>query len=119
MKKDLLLLTILLVCAITICSCALFREQLDRMSGFSSYLKETETQIRMDNWQEAETSLNKAMKAWWRVKPYLQVDIDHDYVKDIETGFMRLRGYIATQTKADSLALILLLQDNWRNIGSM
>lgn len=117
MKKDLLLLTIVLTCAILVGSCALFREQLDKMSGFSSYLKETEIQIRMDDWQGAETSLNKAMQAWWRVKPYLQVDIDHDY--DIETGFMQLRGYIATQTKADSLALIILLQDNWRNIGSM
>lgn len=119
MKKYLMLLTILLACSIMVCSCALFRKQLDKMSGFSNYLKETEDHIRIGNWHEAEISLNQAMRAWKRVKPYLQLDIDHDYVKDIETDFLRLQGNIQTGAKSDSLALILVLQDNWRNIGSM
>ncbi|MGE5606102.1 MAG: DUF4363 family protein [Bacteroidota bacterium] len=118
MKKYLLFLA-LLICSITACSCALFRQPLDKMSRFSSYLKETELYIRKDQWNQAAASLSKASKAWKQVKPYLQVDIDHDYVNDIETDFIRLRGNIETEAKSDSLALILVIQDNWRNIGSM
>lgn len=119
MKKYLLLLIILLTCTIIACSCALFRDQLDKMSGFSNYLEATEDYIRKGAWDEAGISLGKAMKAWKQVKPYLQIDIDHDYVNDIETDFIRLRGHIETEAKPDSLALILVIQDNWKNIGSM
>ncbi len=119
MKKYLLLPAILLSCSIIACSCALFRGQLDKMSGFSNYLQATEDHIRTEAWDEAGISLAKAMKAWEQVKPYLQIDIDHDYVNDIETDFLRLRGNIETEAKPDSLALILVLQDHWRNIGSM
>lgn len=119
MKKYLLLPIILLTCSIIVCSCALFRDQLDKRSGFSNYLEVTEDYIREGAWEEAGISLAKAMKAWERVKPYLQVDIDHDYVKEIETGFIRLGAYIETEAKPNSLTQILVLQDNWRNIGSM
>ncbi len=119
MQRYLLFLVILLGCAIMACSCALFRQPLDKMSGFSTHLKETERYIRKDDWDKAAISLKKATKAWKQIKPILQVDIDHDYVNDIEGDFIRLRGNIETNEKPDSLALILLLQDNWRNIGSM
>lgn len=119
MQKYLLFLTLLLSCTIAICSCALFRQPLDKMSGFSNYLKETEGHIRKDEWNQAAISLRKAMKAWEQVKPYLQIDIDHDYVNDIEADFIRLGGNIETGEKPNSLALIQLLQDNWRKIGSM
>jgi len=118
-KKHLLRLIILLTCSLMACSCALFRDQLDKKSGFSNYLQATEDHIRNEAWDEAGISLGKAMKAWKQVKPYLQIDIDHDYVNDIETDFIRLRGNIETKAKPDSLALILVIQDNWRNIGSM
>lgn len=118
MKKFVLFL-LLLGCTITFSSCALFRQPLDKTSGFSNYLKETERHIRKDDWHGAAISLQKATKAWKRIKPYLQIDIDHDYVNDIEGDFIRLRGNIETKEKPNSLSLILLLQDNWRNIGSM
>ena len=119
MKKLGLLLLIILWCAVTVSSCAFFRGQLDRMSGFSNYLEETERYIRNEQWQKAAVSLDKATKAWYRIKPYLQVDIDHDYVNDIEADFIRLRGNIETGEKPNSLALVLLIRNNWRNIGSM
>lgn len=119
MKKFVLFLLILLGCTITVCSCALFRQPLDKTSGFSNYLKETERHIRKDEWNKAAVSLEKATKAWKQIKPYLQIDIDHDYVNDIEGDFLRLRGNIETNEKPNSLSLILLLQDYWRNIGSM
>lgn len=119
MKKYLLFLIPLVTCSIMVSSCALLRQPLDKMSGFSNYLKETELHIRKNEWNQAAANLTKASKAWKQVKPYLQVDIDHDYVNDIETDFIRLRGNIETEAKPDSLALILLIQDNWKNIGSM
>jgi uncharacterized protein YxeA len=119
LRSSLLLPALLLTSMITICSCALFRQPLDKISGFSSYLRETERYIRTDEWSKAEVSLKQAAKTWKRLKPYLQIDIDHDYVKEIESNFVLLRGNIETKAKPNSLALILLLQDNWKNIDSM
>lgn len=114
-----LLPVVLVGCMLFASSCALFRQPLDRMSGFSVYLQQVEKGVRKEDWTGAAAGLNKAVKAWLQVKPFLQVDIDHDYVNNIEADFIRLRGNIETQEKTNSLGLILLIQDNWRNIDSM
>lgn len=119
MQKRISLFVLLLICSSLICSCALFRKPLDNWSGFSGYLKETENNIRNERWERAALSLKDAAKAWRKVKPFLQVDIDHDYVNDIENDFIRLRGTIETKEKPNSLSYILLIQDTWRNIGVM
>jgi hypothetical protein len=119
LQKRIFFFVLLLICSTLICSCALFRKPLDNWSGFSRHLKETENQIRNERWDRAALSLKDATKAWRKVKPFLQVDIDHDYVKDIENDFMRLKGTVETKEKPNSLSYILLIQDNWRNIGVM
>jgi hypothetical protein len=100
-------------------SCALLVKPLDERTGFSQYLRQTETSIRNDNWKNAAANLEEAKKAWKKIKPLLQVDIDHDYVKGIEDGFQQLDAYLFTKNKANALASILLLQSTWRNIGSL
>jgi hypothetical protein len=110
---------LLLIGCLTLSSCALFRQPLDKWSHFSDHLEKTERMIRSEKWQGAAESLQKAKTAWKQVKPFLQVDIDHDYVNNIEADFIRLRGNIETKDKSDSLENILLIRDNWKNIGSM
>lgn len=111
----LLLTTILL----NTCSCGLLRKPLDNRSGFSKNLKQTENYIRNEDWGNAKSSLEYSEKTWKQIKPILQVDIDHDYINDIEDDFIKLEGYIDTKEKPDSLASILLIQDSWKNIGSL
>ena len=111
----LLLTTILL----NTCSCGLLRKPLDNRSGFSKHLKQTENYIRNEDWGNAKSSLEYSEKTWKQIKPILQVDIDHDYVNDIEKDFIKLEGYIDTKEKPDSLTSILLIQDTWKNIGSL
>lgn len=110
---------LVLVCALVLCSCALFRETLDKKSGFSKYLKETESSIRQEEWISANKSLQASQKAWKKLKPIMQIDIDHDYVNDIENSFVMLKAYIEIEEKAQSLATILLIQKNWESIGEM
>ena len=119
MKKGYMFLIILLSCSMLACSCALLRQPLDKASGFSGYLKQTEAEIRSARWTAAMESLNKSIRAWYQVKPYLQIDIDHDYINEIEADFIRLRSGIETRSIPDSLVSVLLIQDNWRDIGSM
>lgn len=64
-------------------------------------------------------SLEQALETWSRIKPILQIDIDHDYVNEIEDKFTLLEGYLETQDKSNSLANILLLRKNWEKIGEM
>ena len=88
-------------------------------SGFSSYLIEAESLIRKEDWKNAKTNIEIAQRTWKQLKPLLQIDIDHDYVNDIENNFTILKGYIESKEKSDSLITVLLLQELWKNIGQM
>lgn len=112
-------LAVVLIGTLVLSSCSLFREALDKRSGLSEYLQNTENSIRQEEWQEALQSLRTSQKAWKKVKPFMQVDVDHDYINDIEDNFVSLEAFIASQDMALSLQAILLLQKNWESIGEM
>ncbi|MGI6492043.1 MAG: DUF4363 family protein [Pelotomaculum sp.] len=118
LKKLIYIILIALVLA-AISSCALLQKPLDKRTGFSNYLKETENHIRSEDWVQAKTSLGEANNTWLKLKPLMQVDIDHDYVNSIEENFVRLKGYIDTEDVEDALVTILLIQSDWENIGSL
>lgn len=101
------------------CSCAFFKKPIDKRTGFSNYLKQTEKYIQKEEWEKAKLSLEDSKKSWKQLKPLLQVDIDHDYVNNIEEDFVKLDGYVEVQEKGNSLATILLVEDAWDNIGSL
>ncbi|MGE5558684.1 MAG: DUF4363 family protein [Bacillota bacterium] len=82
-------------------------------------MKTTEYSIRNNDWVKAAANLKDAQKVWKKIKPIMQIDIDHDYVNDIENNFAILKGYIETQEKSQALAFILLIQEDWENIGAM
>lgn len=118
MKKILyILLTIGILT--NICSCGLLQKPIDSRTGFSNHLEQTENSIRGEDWEKAKVSLEESKKAWKKVKPLFQIDIDHDYVNNIEEDFVKLDGYIDTKEKANSLATILLVKNTWENIGSL
>lgn len=119
MKKKILYIILIAGILTNTCSCALLQKPLDKRTGFSNHLKQTEDYIRSEDWEKAKTSLENSEKTWRKLKPLLQVDIDHDYINNIEEDFVKLYGYIDTKEKADSLATILLVQDTWDNIGSL
>ncbi len=113
------LLYALIVLSVLLCCCAPLRRPIDIRSGFSAHLRATEEGIRSQDWDRAIESLEASVAAWKGIKPYLQLDIDHDYINDIEASFVLLGGYLESGEKAHSLELILLIQDTWENIGSM
>lgn len=119
MKKRSVAVMITLTILINICSCGIINKPVDKKTGFSDYLKQTELNIRRENWIEAKTSISEAQKVWKKVKPILQIDIDHDYINNMEDDFIKLNAYIDTKEKADSLATIMLIKDTWDNIGSL
>jgi len=119
MKRFVVMCLIFSMAIMALSSCAIFRKPIDNWANFSGYLKETEEYIRQEKWPNALESLEKAHEAWLKIKPIMQVDIDHDYVNDMEEDFTVLKGYIETKEKSDSLATVLLLQKTWKNIGEM
>lgn len=119
MLKKLIYLLLIALVLTTVSSCALLQKPLDKRTGFSNYLKETENHIRSKDWVQAKTSLEEANNTWHKLKPLMQVDIDHDYVNNIEENFIRLKGYIDAQEEDDALVTILLIQSDWENIGSL
>lgn len=119
MFKKVLYIALITCILTTTSSCALLQKPIDNRTGFSSHLKETENFIRSENWEKAKTSLEDSRKTWKQLKPMLQIDIDHDYVNNIEEGFVKLDGFIDAREKGNSLATILLIEDEWDNIGSL
>jgi len=111
---------ILLVSIATLtCSCSLLSKPLGKRTGFSEYLNQLEENIRSEKWDMAKTNLEDSKKAWKKLKPLLQIDIDHDFVYDMENGLVKLEAYIDTKQKPDSLSTILLIKDIWQNIGTL
>ena len=119
MIKKVLYIILIVGILTNICSCALLQKPIDKRTGFSNHLKQTENNIRSEDWEKAKTSLEQSKNTWEKVKPLLQIDIDHDYVNNIEEDFVKLHGYIDTKEKANSLATILLVENTWENIGSL
>jgi hypothetical protein len=119
LRKYLFLLIFLCTFLFLAPSCTPVKKPLDRRTEFSKYLSNTEDDIRKEDWKNAFNNLENSKKAWRKIKPFLQLDIDHDYVNDIENNFTLLKGYIETKDKSNSLATILLIKENWENIGQM
>lgn len=119
MTKKIMYVVLVSCVFINICSCALFQKPIDNRTGFSNHLKQTKSSIQNEDWKNAKESLDESKKAWKKLKPLLQIDIDHDYVNRIEEDFTKLEGYIETKEKANSLSTILLVENTWKNIGSL
>lgn len=119
MHKKAIIVCLLLSSLITLSACGLVKKPLDERTGFTDNLNQLEDHIRNDEWEEARMSLDKSKVAWKNLKPLIQIDIDHDYVNEIEDNLVMLAGYIDTSDKPDSLAALLLIMDTWENIDSL
>lgn len=117
--KRIIVAVVLMSNLIVLSSCTILTKHLDSRTGFSNHLAQTEQSIRNEDWQQAKRSLEDSKKAWKKLKPIMQVDIDHDYIKDVEDNFTKLGGYLDTQDISDSLSTILLIEDTWENIDSI
>lgn len=104
---------------VTLSSCTLLTKPLDNRTGFSEQLAQVESSIRNENWAQAKISLADTQRTWKKLKPILQIDIDHDFIKDIEDSFTKLDGFLDTNDKSNSLVSILLIKDTWKKIGSL
>lgn len=118
MKKVLTILFAILF-LISSSSCSLLKKPLDNKTGLSNSLKLLETNIRDELWDNAFINLEESQKNWKKLKPFLQIDMDHDYINNIEDYFTQLKGYIETKEKPLSLSTVLLLKETWDNIGSL
>jgi hypothetical protein len=103
----------------TICSCTLLVKPLDKNTHFSDQLSQLERAIRDEKWEQADENLKEAKEAWKRLKPWLQIDIDHDYVHEVEESLAKLEAYIDTEEQPDALAQLLLIQETWDDIESL
>lgn len=119
MKNKFVLFILIVTALITICSCTLLVKPLGENKHFSEQLSQLESDIRNENWEQADKNLEGAKKAWKSLRPWLQVDIDHDYIHDLEESLAKLEAYIDTEEQADALANLLLIQETWEDIESL
>jgi len=119
MKKKIAAIALAALLLTTAVSCTILKRPIDNRSQFSRQLKEVEENINNGNWRSSAAAQNTAEKTWEGIKPLLQLDIDHDYVNDIEGSFRKLKAYIKARDKSNALAEIMLIQDLWSKIGEM
>ena len=54
---------------------------------------------------------------WIKIKPFFQIELDHDYINEMDIEFKRLEAYIETKEKADSLASVYEIIEFWDSLG--
>ncbi len=116
MKKQSLILIPLLFLLIT--GCTLFKKPLDKKTGFSAELNALDGLIAAESWDEAGESLILCMDKWKIVKPWMQLELDHDVVNEIEEKLNELSAYLETEEKPDALAIVRTVRHIWGDIGS-
>lgn len=119
MKRTIIYPVLVIILSIALSACTLFTGRIDQKTGFTERLAAVESHIRENNWDQALSEREEAFGIWHRIKPLLQIDVDHDYVNLMEDYFVMLRAYLETQDKSQSLAMILLIRDTWDNLGVM
>ncbi len=117
LRNLIVLLLIAVFFSLNMTACTLFKSSIDNQNGFTNFLEQTEASIRNTEWANAKTGVENSVRVWKKIKPWLQLDIDHDYIEDIENNFSKLEAYIDTESKSDSLSTILLIMTTWKNIG--
>lgn len=115
MKKIIFYTTLVLI--LTTTGCSLLKKPMDKRTGFSTELTMLESYINDENWEKATESLSKCMMKWKKVKPWMQLEIDHDVINDIEAKFIELSAYSETEDKADALANTRVIISTWKDIG--
>lgn len=116
MKRAVLSVIPLLLFVIS--GCTLFKGPADKRTGFSESLSALEKAIAEENYDIAMESLRITAEKWEKVKPFMQIEVDHDIVNDIETELTALSAYIETENKSQSLASIRIIINMWSDIGS-
>ena len=119
MIKRAILFTLIATVLTASCSCTLLVKPLGKNAHFSEQLSQLESSIRNKDWDQADENYEVAEKAWKKMKPLVQVDIDHDYVHEIEENFAKLKEYIDTEEQPDALASLLLIKETWGDIESL
>jgi len=98
--------------------CTLFKNPVDKRTGFSESLSAVEEAVTGENYDDAAEKLAVSMKKWERIKPFMQIEVDHDIVNDIESEFTALSAYIETRNKSLALASIRIIINMWSEIGT-
>lgn len=119
MIKQSAIFTLIVIVLMTLCSCTALVGPLDKNMGFSEQLLQLEKAIQDEKWEQADKDLEASEKAWKRLRPWLQIDIDHDYIHEIEENLAKLNGYIYTKEQPDALAHLLLIKETWDDIESL
>jgi len=115
LKKTVILVPILVI-AVT--GCTLLKGPADRKTGFSDSLAVLEKAIAEENYGTAYEYLEITKEKWKKVKPFMQIEVDHDIVNDIESELSALSAYIETGNKSMALASIRVIIDMWSDIGT-
>ena len=71
--------------------------------GFSESLSDLEKAIIEENFDKANEKFTISMEIWEKVKPFMQIEVDHDIVNDIESEFAALSAYIYSSHAFDRL----------------
>lgn len=116
MKKHILFaMSILLLMS---SGCTMFKGALDKRTGFSTELVAVKDFICEEDWEKAGESMTLCMQKWNRVKPWMQLELDHDVINEMETRLVELSAYLETEEKPAALADIYVIINYWDNAGS-
>jgi Domain of unknown function (DUF4363) len=81
------------------------------------YIDMITNDVKVENWKLAEEDCKKLTKAWIKVVPRIQFSVERDEIYSININLSRLDGVITGQDKAEALAELGDIIENWKELG--
>jgi hypothetical protein len=116
--KRIIPLVIMMFILMSTTGCTVFKRTLDKKTNFSEELEAVNRYIAENSWDKAGESMANCMEKWYKIKPWMQLELDHDVINEIEARLVEMSAYLETEEKSSALAGIRVIINYWKDIGS-
>ncbi|OEF99213.1 hypothetical protein BHF71_09700 [Vulcanibacillus modesticaldus] len=120
MEKKLLIIGSVLMIVIYIAimgSGAFLKQPLTKNDDVIKQLSLVENAVKKDDWQKAESHLDRGFQAWDRVKNRIQFSVEREFIEKLDDEMATLQGAISVNDKRTLLITIEKIKKIWDEMG--
>ncbi|PYZ93053.1 hypothetical protein CR194_07595 [Salipaludibacillus keqinensis] len=83
----------------------------------AAYVENIESNVREENWEDANKEYNRARKAWELIKIRIQYSVEREDIVAINEALFRVEGGIEAHDSQAILSEIYYFYGLWREVG--
>lgn len=94
-----------------------FKQPRGSSDDFEHYLQQLYTSTEDAQWEQAEIACKDLSRAWEKIVPRIQFSVEQDELHTINTGLVRLEGYLKASDQTHSLVELHEIRWHWRHLN--